>query len=157
MKLLLKQKVFSWFDSYNIYDENENVIYKIKGEFSWGHLLRIYDESDNDLGFIERKMFTWFPKFILNVGSKEYILIKKFAFVKEIFNIEDLDIEVTGNFWRWNYKIKRHGEVIAKVLKKFSYMDVYELDIKNKDDALLILEIVLSIDALHCDNGGTNG
>ena len=84
MKLLLKQKVFSWFDSYNIYDENENVIYKIKGEYSWGHLLRIYDESDNDLGFIEQKMFTWFPKFILNVGSKEYILIKKFAFVKEI-------------------------------------------------------------------------
>ena len=143
MKLLLKQKVFSWFDSYNIYDENENVIYKIKGEYSWGHLLRIYDESDNDLGFIEQKMFTWFPKFILNVGSKEYILIKKFAFVKEIFNIEDLDIEVTGNFWRWNYEI--------------SYTDVYELDIKNKDDALLILEIVLSIDALHCDNGGTNG
>ena len=102
-------------------------------------------------------MFTWFPKFILNVGSKEYILIKKFAFVKEIFNIEDLDIEVTGNFWRWNYEIKRHGEVIAKVLKKFTYTDVYELDIKNKDDALLILEIVLSIDALHCDNGGTNG
>ena len=30
-------------------------------------------------------------------------------------------------------------------------------NIKNKDDALLILEIVLSIDALHCDNGGTNG
>ena len=56
MKLLLKQKVFSWFDSYNIYDENENVIYKIKGELSWGHLLRIYDESDNELGFIKQKM-----------------------------------------------------------------------------------------------------
>lgn len=157
MKLLLKQKVFSWFDSYNIYDENENAIYKVKGEFAWGHLLRIYDENDTEVGLLKQKVFTLFPKFILNVDSKEYVLLKKFAFIKEVFNIEDLDIEVTGNFLRWNYEIKRHGEVIARVLKKFSYTDVYELDIKNKDDALLILEIVLSIDALHCDSGGTNG
>ncbi|MDO4375843.1 MAG: LURP-one-related family protein [bacterium] len=156
MKLLLKQKVFSWFDSYNIFDENENIVYKVKGEFAWGHLLRIYDENDNELGFIKQKMFTWFPKFFLNVGSKEYVLLKKFALAKEVFNIEDLGIEVTGNFWRWNYEIKRHGEVIARVSRKLSFTDVYELDIKNKDDALLILEIVLSIDALHCDSGGNN-
>lgn len=99
MKLLLKQKVFSWFDSYNIYDENENAIYKVKGEFAWGHLLRIYDESDTEVGLLKQKVFTLFPKFTLRIKDKEYLLNKEFTFLKEVFSIDDLDVEVKGNFW----------------------------------------------------------
>ena len=29
MKMLFKQKMFSWFDSYNIFDENNETIYSI--------------------------------------------------------------------------------------------------------------------------------
>ena len=32
MKLLIKQRVFSWSDTYDIYDENENPKYFVKGE-----------------------------------------------------------------------------------------------------------------------------
>lgn len=157
MKLLIKQKVFSWFDSYNIYDENENVIYKVKGEFAWGHLLRIYDESDMEVGLLKQKMFTLFPKFILRVKDKEYILNKEFTFLKEVFSINDLDMVVMGNFLGWSYEIKRNDKVIARISKKLSYTDVYEINIKDEKDSLLVLLIVLSIDALHCNNGGTNG
>lgn len=31
MKLLFKQRAFAWFDSYDIYDENENTVYIVKG------------------------------------------------------------------------------------------------------------------------------
>ena len=157
MILLLKQKVFSWFDSYNIYDENENVIYKIKGEFSWGHLLRIYDESDTEVGLLKQKVFTLFPKFTLRIKDKEYLLNKEFTFLKEVFSIDDLDVEVKGDFWGWNYEIKKRDELIARISKKLSYTDVYEINIKNEKNSVLVLLIVLSIDALHCDNGGTHG
>ena len=30
MKLLVKQRVFSWTDSYDVYDENENAKYFVK-------------------------------------------------------------------------------------------------------------------------------
>ena len=43
MRLLFRQRMFSWFDSYDIYDENGNTVYVVKGQFSWGHLLNIYD------------------------------------------------------------------------------------------------------------------
>ena len=33
MKLLVKQRVFSWTDSYDVYDENENAKYFVKAEF----------------------------------------------------------------------------------------------------------------------------
>lgn len=34
MRLLIKQRVFSWTDSYDVYDENENAKYFVKAEFS---------------------------------------------------------------------------------------------------------------------------
>ena len=36
MKLLFKQRFFSWLDSYDIYDEYENTVYTVKGQLSWG-------------------------------------------------------------------------------------------------------------------------
>lgn len=35
MKLLFKQKFFSWFDSYNIFDEAGNVFFHVEGQLSW--------------------------------------------------------------------------------------------------------------------------
>ena len=45
MKMLFKQRFLSWFDSYDIYDENDKVLYVVKGEFSWGLCLRVYDKD----------------------------------------------------------------------------------------------------------------
>ena len=40
MKLLIRQRVFSWTDSYDVYDENGNAKYFVKAEFlSLGHRL----------------------------------------------------------------------------------------------------------------------
>mgnify|MGYP000093233609 CR=1 FL=1 len=33
MKLLFKQRLFSWFDSYDIYDEHENTVYTVRASF----------------------------------------------------------------------------------------------------------------------------
>ena len=46
MKLLFKQRLFSWFDSYDIYDEAGNTVYVVKGQLSWGHKLVIYDAQE---------------------------------------------------------------------------------------------------------------
>ena len=43
MKLLFKQRFFSWFDSYDIYDEEGNTLYTVEGKLAWGHRLEIYD------------------------------------------------------------------------------------------------------------------
>lgn len=48
MKLLFRQRFFSWFDSYDIYDENENTVYTVKGQLSWGHCLKIYDVAGRE-------------------------------------------------------------------------------------------------------------
>lgn len=59
MKLLFRQRAFSWFDSYDIYDENENTVYVVKGQLSWGHCLKIYDpEEQQELGTVKEEILT---------------------------------------------------------------------------------------------------
>jgi uncharacterized protein YxjI len=38
MKLLFKQRFFSWFDSYDIYNESSETVYTVKGQLSWENL-----------------------------------------------------------------------------------------------------------------------
>ena len=64
MKLLFKQRLFSWFDSYDIYDEAGNTVYVVKGQFSWGHKLAIYDAYGNEVGMVVQKVLTFLPKFL---------------------------------------------------------------------------------------------
>ena len=52
MKMLFKQRLFSWFDSYDIYDESGNTLYTVKGQLSWGHCLKIFGASGEELGTV---------------------------------------------------------------------------------------------------------
>ena len=36
MKLLFKQRFFSWFDSYDIYDEGGRGVFTVEGKLGWG-------------------------------------------------------------------------------------------------------------------------
>ena len=65
MKLLFRQRFFSWFDSYDIYDEDGNTVYVVKGQLSWGHCLKVFDASGQELGTVKEKILTWLPKFEL--------------------------------------------------------------------------------------------
>ena len=59
MKLLFKQRLFSWFDSYDIYDEFGNTVYVVKGQLSWGHKLVIYDADGNEIGMVVQRVLTF--------------------------------------------------------------------------------------------------
>ena len=74
MRLLFKQRLFSWFDSYDIYDIDGNTVYTVKGELSFGHLLRIYDANGKELGYIKQEILTFLPRLanclIINLSKK---------------------------------------------------------------------------------------
>ena len=104
MKLLFKQRMFSWFDSYDIYDENENTVYVVKGQLSWGHCLKIFDTEENELGTVKQEVLTWLPKFELYEGEN-YIgcLEKELGWFKPKYNIDFNGWHVEGDFPGWDY------------------------------------------------------
>ena len=64
MKLLIKQRVFSWTDTYDVYDEEGNTKYFVKAEFlALGHQIHVYDRYDNEVGMVKQKLLRWCAHF----------------------------------------------------------------------------------------------
>ena len=153
MKLLFKQRFFSWFDSYDIYDEAGNTMIVVKGELAWGHLLRIYDTNGNEVGYIKEKILTWLPKFEMYIGDRYAGCIsKEFTLFKPKFNIDYNGWHVDGDWFEWDYTILNSaGQSIASVSKElWNWTDTYVIDVHNPQDALYALMLVLAIDAEKC-------
>ena len=153
MKLLFKQRFFSWFDSYDIYDEAGNVVYTVKGQISWGHLLRIYDSNGNELGYIKEKVFTWQPKFEMYLGDTYIGTIKKeFTFFTPKYDIDYNGWHVEGDWVEWNYTIVNDfNQCVANVSKEiWNWTDTYAIDVSDPKDAIYALMLVLAIDAEKC-------
>ena len=153
MRLLFKQRLFSWFDSYDIYDEAGNTVFVVKGELSWGHLLRIYDAGGNEVGHIKERVLTWLPKFEMYVGCRYAGCIsKEFTFFSPRFNIDYNGWRVNGDWVEWDYSIiDSAGRGIAYVSKEILRLtDTYTVDVYDPQDALCVLMLVLAIDAEKC-------
>lgn len=157
MRLLFKQRIFSWFDSYDIYDDNGNTVFIVKGQLSWGHRLNIYDASEQYLATVQEKVLTFLPRFelyIAGVSGNRYIgnIQKEFSFFRPKFHIDVNGWYIEGDFFEWDYQVfDRNGELIATVSKElFHFSDTYIIDIARPEDALCALMLVLAIDAEKC-------
>lgn len=155
MKLLFKQRLFSWFDSYDIYDEAGNTVYTVKGRMSWGHRLEIYGANDVHVGTVQERVFTFLPKFELYIGDRQIgELQKEMTFLRPKFTLNCNGWSVDGNWLEWNYQVKNSaGQLIMSAEKAlFEWTDTYVMDIVKEEDALLCLMIVLAIDAVKCSS-----
>jgi uncharacterized protein YxjI len=62
MKLYIKQKVFSLRDKYNVYNEAQQPVFTVAGEFSIGAKIHLYDLLGVELFYIEQKLFRFLPR-----------------------------------------------------------------------------------------------
>lgn len=153
MKLLFKQRLFSWFDSYDIFNEAGETVYTVKGQLSWGHCLKIFDVSGMEIATVKEKIFTFLPKFEMYFGQR-YIgcISKEFSFLKPRYNIDCNGWHIDGDFFEWDYNIvDSSGHYVATVSKElFNWTDTYVIDVFDPQDALYALMLVLAIDAEKC-------
>ena len=152
MRLLFKQRFFSWFDSYDIYDEDGSTVYTVKGQLSWGHCLHILDAYGNHIGTVQEKVFTFLPKFELYDGSG-YIgcISKEFTLFRPQYTIYCRGWTVEGSFLEWDYSVYDGQRQVAQISKELlHWTDTYVLDIADSADALCVLMLVLAIDAEKC-------
>lgn len=153
MKLLFKQRFFSWFDSYDIYDEARNTVYTVEGQLAWGHCLKIFDAMGREVGTVKEKIFTFLPKFELYLGEQYAGCIsKEFALFHPTYNIDCNGWHIEGNWVEWDYTITGPaGNPVAVITKElWNWTDTYVIDVMNPNDALCALMFVLAIDAEKC-------
>ena len=90
MKLLIKQRVFSWTDTYDVYDEWEQPKYFVKADFfSLGHQIRVYDRNDREVGCIREKLLSFLPAFeVEENGVTAGTVQKQFSFFKPRYEVD---------------------------------------------------------------------
>ena len=153
MKLLFKQRLFSWLDSYDIYNEAGETLYTVKGQLSWGHCLKIFDAQNREVATVKEKIFSWLPKFEIYLGERCVGCIsKELTLFTPKYNIDYNGWNVEGDWLEWDYSITdRAGRKVATVSKElWNWTDTYSIDVVSAEDALYALMLVLAIDAEKC-------
>lgn len=153
MKLLFKQRFFSWFDSYDIYNENGDTLYTVEGKISWGHKLHILNKNGEHIATVKQVFFALMPRFELYKGDVCIGTVqKKLSFLTPHYEMNFKGWNVTGNFFEWDYDIvDSTGKIVATVNKEiFNFTDTYSINAVNDEDALYALMLTLAIDAEKC-------
>lgn len=153
MKLYIKQKVFSWTDSFHIKDETGADRYSAKGEFfSWGRKLHVLNEFEQEIAFIKRELWTFLPRYHIFIGNRQYTLVKEFTFFKQAYRLEGTNWTLAGNFLAHEYEMQDNGFPVMCMSKEwFTWGDSYALDIPNPENALLCLCVALAVDCVMAD------
>lgn len=153
MKLMFKQRMFSWLDSYDVFDHLGETVYTIKGQLSWGHCFKIFDRNNLCVGMIRQRIFTFLPKFEIYEGEQYVGCIRReFSFFTPRYHIDCNGWYVEGDLFEWDYRVMgANGLPIATVSKElFNWTDTYSVDVGQPENALYALMLVLAIDAEKC-------
>ena len=151
MKLYMKQKVFSWADTFTVKDSMGEDKYFVKGEaFSWGKKLHVYDRSGREVAFVRQKLWTFMPRYMVSVNGTDVAeIVKEFTFLRPKYSIIGPGWEVDGSFWEHDYEVTENGRPIVSIRKEWmTWGDTYELDIADTGNEVMALAVVLAIDCV---------
>ena len=151
MKLYIKQRVFSLKDRFEIYSENEEVLFRCEGDFfTLGKKRHLFDNVGREIAYIEQKVLSFLPRYTIYIpGEEAAVVVKNFTFSHQSYDIEKYGWSVEGDFMAHEYDIfDEFDKTIATVHKRWlAWGDTYEIDIENRDNLTRVLATVLVIDA----------
>ena len=153
MLLKFKQR-FTILDSYNIYDEYNNLYFKVDGKLALSHKFNVYDRNGELLAILRQRIITFLPKFDIYDASENFIgtISKKISFLFPKLEIDMNGWKIEGDFMHWEYLITKNGQTIATISKKlFRIMDTYTIEV-DQENALCALLVVIAIDAIICSS-----
>lgn len=159
MQLLIKQRVFSWTDSFDVYDSDRNRKYFVKGEFfSLTHKLHVYDNTQKEIGVITQRLFSLLPVFDIELNGKMVGTIKKkFTFFRPQYEVDMNGWRVEGDFLQWNYDVYGGCSPVMRISKKLlNWGDTYVIDFADPQDEIIGLLLVLAIDVANCTDDNKN-
>ena len=153
VRMRFRQRLFSWLDSYDIYNEEGETLYTVEGKLAWGHCLHILDSTGEHIATVQEKVLTMLPRFELYMGDRRVGCVQKaFTFFRPRFDIDCGGWQVEGDFMEWEYRVTEPcGALVATISKEvFQLTDTYVIDVVQPSDALQVLMLVLAIDAEKC-------
>ena len=149
----MKQKVWSWNDSFTIKDENDQPYATVEGQaLSFGDKLAFLDLDGTPLATIKEVVLSWGPTYEIHRGGGLAATVKQnLTFLRSKFTIEAGGDELiaSGDFSEHEYSVERGGQTVATISKTwFSWSDTYGIDIVEGEDVILLLAATVAIDCM---------
>ncbi len=158
-KYFLQQKAFSLKDKYNVYDEDEEIIYKISSNFQLINFqCSIKNSQDEECLKVISEVMNVIPKYQIVKNNFTVAKVKKkVSFLKHRFEISseygNFKIENNG-FMSLNFNLWKDNLIIANISKEFIKLtDYYVIDILEDIQPEFVVALVITIDnALYNGN-----
>ena len=154
MQLCIRQRIFSWTDSYDVYDETGEARYEVRADFlTFGHQIHVYDKRTGaELGSIHEKLFTFLPEFQIVInGEVRGTVRKQFSLFCPRYEVDYRGWDVEGDFLGWDYRVTQGSTEIMSISKElFQWTDTYVLRYSNPANEMPGLLLVIAIDAANC-------
>lgn len=148
--LLFKLKKKCFLQAVNLLLQTKLVpCYHVEGSlFPLPKTFKVFDEEEHLISQIEKKVLSFLPKFNVTLANGNHFTIKKdFSFLKSHYTIEDLDMEVKGNFWDMDFQLLKDNQVIANISQQwFRMTSTYQVEVYNETYNDLTISLVIAID-----------
>ena len=154
MQLRIKQRVFAWSDTYDVYDEYGEARYFVKAKLlSFGHQIHVYDKhTGREVGAIRQKLLAFLPQFEIVIGGRTVGTIRKqFSLFTSRYAVDFMGWSVDGDLLHWDYSVYQSGRRVMNIQKAlFSWGDTYTLTYDQPENEIPGLLLVIAIDAANC-------
>ncbi|MBR2811666.1 MAG: LURP-one-related family protein [Solobacterium sp.] len=154
MKLYLRQNPFSRRDRFQVTEQTGRKAYTIEGAlFAFTKQFAILDSKDKEAAVVKEKALTLSPQYLVEShGRKIAEIIRKPSLIGSSYAVKGPGWQINGDFQSHVFVIRSGAETIARITKRWmTQADIYEIQIRKNDDALLVLACALVIDAVQFD------
>lgn len=147
-ELYIKKKVFSLGGHFTVQDQNQQDKYFVKGSFiSIPKTFIVTDVRGAEVATITKKVFSWLPKFFIDVSNQEQLaIVKELTFMKARYRIEGQGLIVKGDWLNKNFEVYQGANKLATVNERwFTWGDTYEVVIEDEELEHTIISLVVAI------------
>ncbi len=155
MKLYIQERLFSWTDTFDVYDENYQAKYFCRNEaFRLAHHLHVYDANEREIGAIHERAFKFLDHLDIEIdGAIVGSITRQPAFFKSSYHVDFMNWTIEGDLFSWNYHIYENERQIMHIYRDaWRFKDFYTLEFDDPADEIYGLLLVLAIDAANCQH-----
>ena len=153
MRYIIREKFFHLGEDSQITDESGQPIYEVDGKvLSLHNTLVVRDMRGQEVATVKRQLIALTPTYTIDrPGQGETVVRKHFINLLGDHYTIDIpgphDLEMDGNLFEHEYRVKRDGAVVATVSKRWiALTDTYGVETAPGQDDALILASVLALD-----------
>lgn len=152
MRIIMRQRLLSILDHYEIFDEVGQLLFKVNGKVAIAPELRIQNAEGEELGYTKFEMFHLLPHYNFFAGGEKIDrMAKKVTLFRARYELEASGWTVQGNFMDHEYQVTdAEGREIANISKAYlKVRDTYAIDVPDERNVLRVLMIALIVDSVQ--------